>query len=84
MQRDHKIFELIAQEKDRQLEGIELIASENFVSPQVVKWSTKWSSWLLTVLKNCLGLFTPTFSHTRARRPMHRFTMPALTLEILF
>ncbi|RUA16445.1 MAG: serine hydroxymethyltransferase, partial [Flavobacteriia bacterium] len=37
MQRDHKIFELIAQEKDRQIEGIELIASENFTSPQVME-----------------------------------------------
>lgn len=37
MQRDQKIFELIAQENDRQLEGIELIASENFVSPQVME-----------------------------------------------
>ena len=37
MQRDQKIFELIAQEKERQLEGIELIASENFVSPQVME-----------------------------------------------
>lgn len=35
MQRDHQIFELIAQEKTRQLEGVELIASENFTSPQV-------------------------------------------------
>ncbi|MBO6532147.1 MAG: serine hydroxymethyltransferase [Muricauda sp.] len=37
MQRDQKIFELIAQENDRQLECIELIASENFVSPQVME-----------------------------------------------
>ena len=37
MQRDHQIFELIAQEKTRQEEGIELIASENFTSPQVME-----------------------------------------------
>ena len=37
MQRDQKIFNLIDQEKHRQLEGIELIASENFVSPQVME-----------------------------------------------
>lgn len=37
MQRDQKIFDLIDQEKHRQLEGIELIASENFVSPQVME-----------------------------------------------
>lgn len=37
MQRDHRIFDLIKDEKQRQLEGLELIASENFVSPQVME-----------------------------------------------
>jgi len=37
MQRDNKIFELIEQEHQRQLTGIELIASENFVSEQVLE-----------------------------------------------
>lgn len=37
MQRDQKIFDLIAQERERQIEGIELIASENFTSPQVME-----------------------------------------------
>jgi len=37
MQRDEQIFELIEAEKHRQLEGIELIASENFVSDQVME-----------------------------------------------
>ena len=37
MQRDHQIFELITEEKERQLSGIELIASENFTSPQVME-----------------------------------------------
>ena len=37
MQRDHDIFELIEEEKERQLNGIELIASENFTSPQVME-----------------------------------------------
>lgn len=37
MQRDTQIFELIAQERQRQLEGIELIASENFTSVQVME-----------------------------------------------
>ncbi|MFD2541729.1 serine hydroxymethyltransferase [Lacinutrix gracilariae] len=37
MQRDEQIFELIQAEKERQLEGIELIASENFVSNQVME-----------------------------------------------
>lgn len=37
MQRDNQIFDLINDEKERQLEGIELIASENFTSPQVME-----------------------------------------------
>jgi glycine hydroxymethyltransferase len=37
MQRDEQIFELIQAEKKRQLDGIELIASENFVSEQVME-----------------------------------------------
>jgi glycine hydroxymethyltransferase len=36
MQRDEQIFELIQAEKERQTDGIELIASENFVSNQVM------------------------------------------------
>lgn len=37
MQRDQVIFDLIQREKTRQIEGIELIASENFTSPQVME-----------------------------------------------
>jgi len=37
MQRDNEIFALIEQERQRQLHGIELIASENFVSEQVMQ-----------------------------------------------
>ncbi len=37
MQRDTQIFELIEEEKQRQLNGLELIASENFVSEQVME-----------------------------------------------
>ena len=37
MQRDEQIFELIDAEKERQLNGLELIASENFVSDQVME-----------------------------------------------
>ncbi len=37
MQRDTAIFDLIEQERQRQLRGIELIASENFVSDQVMQ-----------------------------------------------
>ncbi len=35
--RDTQIFDLIQKEHNRQLHGIELIASENFVSPQVME-----------------------------------------------
>lgn len=35
--RDQKIFDLISRERDRQMHGIELIASENFVSDQVME-----------------------------------------------
>ena len=37
MQRDEQIFDLIQQEEIRQLNGIELIASENFTSPAVME-----------------------------------------------
>ena len=39
MQHDEIIFKLIDQEKKRQTEGIELIASENYASPQVMQAS---------------------------------------------
>lgn len=37
MRRDTQIFDIIEREKQRQLKGIELIASENFVSEQVME-----------------------------------------------
>ncbi len=37
MQKDTAIFNLIRQEKERQMHGLELIASENFVSEQVMQ-----------------------------------------------
>ena len=37
MKRDTQIFDLIAAERSRQMRGIELIASENFVSDQVME-----------------------------------------------
>ncbi len=37
MKRDSVVFDLINQERDRQMHGIELIASENFVSEQVME-----------------------------------------------
>ena len=36
MKRDEQIFELIQAEHQRQLDGLELIASENFASQQVM------------------------------------------------
>ena len=37
MKRDNQIFDLIEREHQRQLKGMELIASENFVSDQVME-----------------------------------------------
>ena len=37
MERDQEIFDLIEQEHQRQLRGMELIASENFVSDEVMQ-----------------------------------------------
>ncbi len=37
MQRDQRIFDLIQKEQERQQSGLELIASENFTSNQVIE-----------------------------------------------
>jgi glycine hydroxymethyltransferase len=37
MERDKQVFDIIKKEKERQMHGIELIASENFVSDQVLE-----------------------------------------------
>ena len=37
MNNTEEIFDLIIKEENRQLNGIELIASENFTSPDVMK-----------------------------------------------
>lgn len=42
MEKDTKIFELIEAEHQRQLSGIELIASENFVSDEVMQAMGSW------------------------------------------
>ena len=42
MEKDTKIFELIEAEHQRQLRGIELIASENFVSDEVMEAMGSW------------------------------------------
>ena len=36
MKRDSQVFDLISEERNRQMHGIELIASENFVSDEVM------------------------------------------------
>lgn len=42
MKRDQEIFDLIEKEHQRQLKGIELIASENFVSDEVMNAMGSW------------------------------------------
>ncbi len=42
MKHDNEIFQLIEQEHQRQLRGMELIASENFVSDQVMRAMGSW------------------------------------------
>ena len=42
MEKDKQIFELIEQEHQRQLKGMELIASENFVSDEVMQAMGSW------------------------------------------
>ena len=37
MKRDSQVFDLISEERNRQMHGIELIASENFVSDAVME-----------------------------------------------
>ncbi|MFQ9996730.1 MAG: hypothetical protein ACLRV7_06615, partial [Hoylesella buccalis] len=37
MEKDQELFNLIEQEHQRQLKGMELIASENFVSDEVMQ-----------------------------------------------
>ena len=51
---DSKIFKLIEDERQRQLRGIELIASENFVSDEVLKAMGSW----LTFIKHFLFVIT--------------------------
>ena len=42
MKRDQEIFDLIEREHQRQLKGMELIASENFVSDEVMQAMGSW------------------------------------------
>jgi glycine hydroxymethyltransferase len=49
MERDKTVFDLIEKERQRQINGIELIASENFVSPQVLE------AWIVLTNKYAEG-----------------------------
>ena len=84
MNRDNTIFELIEKEHQRQLKGIELIASENFVSDQVMEAMGSYltnkyaegyprlSSWLSTVYVN----FSVQSMLTCSPTLVHRLTQP--------
>ena len=50
MNRDNTIFELIEKEHQRQLKGIELIASENFVSEDLTLPTSMPKAILATVI----------------------------------
>ena len=60
--RDKKLFELIDQEKKRQTDGIELIASENYASDEVME-----AAGSILTNKYAEGL-----SGRRNRRPLQR------------
>ena len=65
MKRDNIIFDIIEKEHQRQLKGIELIASENFVSDQVMQAMGSYST------PN-----GPTCSLTPGRRPTQPYFSP--------
>ena len=56
MKRDDLIFDIIEKEHQRQLKGIELIASENFVSDQVMQ---AMGSCLTNKYADCLLYTSP-------------------------
>ena len=73
MQRDQQVFELIKKEQERQENGIELIASENFASPQVIEaMGTVLSNWQLTEPRNFSGHPGQMCNRIPALRPMRR------------
>ena len=69
MKRDTQIFDLIDKECQRQKQGLELIASENFVITEDVKLSTKRNSWLLIAHANFSEPNSPTYNPTREHKP---------------
>ena len=77
MNRDNTIFELIEKEHQRQLKGIELIASENFVSDQVMEamgsyLTNKYAEGYPTVYVN----FSVQSMLTCSPTLVHRLTQP--------
>ena len=73
MNRDNTIFELIEKEHQRQLKGIELIASENFVSDQVMEamgsyLTNKYAEGYLNFSVQSMLTCSPTL--------VHRLTQP--------
>ena len=66
MKRDNIIFDIIEKEHQRQLKGIELIASENFVSDQVMQ-----------AMGSCLtNKYAEGYGPTYNRIQEHRLTQP--------
>ena len=92
METDPELFKAIADEVERQREHIELIASENFVSPAVMEamgspLTNKYAEGYpakryyggcqyVTAPSCSLGPSTPTCSPTAARRPIPPSTLP--------
>ena len=80
---DAELWQAMEQEKVRQEEHIELIASENYTSPRVMqaqgsqltnKYAEGLSNWLSTARKNCSALTMLTSSRTPALRLTLRST----------
>ena len=47
------IFKYIEEERERQMRGLELIASENFVSQNLVSWNLTLDSTACVGLRGC-------------------------------
>ena len=86
MKRDDLIFDIIEKEHQRQLKGIELIASENFVSDQVMEamgscLTNKYAEGYpgKRYYGGCSRFLAPNgpmYSHTPAHRPMQPCSLP--------
>ena len=96
MTRDTQIFDLIQKERERQTKGIELIASENFVSDQVMEAmgsvmtnkyaegypGKRYYGGFPTELNNTLGLAGQAFSLTPAHKPTWQCSLLVSIREI--